>query len=98
MQIDQYGQTPQAKRKRIDSIEEAKELDLKEIDVEVSKQVDEIDKQAKFLGKNTNHINSLPILGFYSSSEIQIHNSHSASIGTNRPTSCLQGDHKEQYT
>ena len=37
MQIDQDGQTPQAKRKRIDSIEEAKELDLKVLYVEVSK-------------------------------------------------------------
>ena len=37
MEIDQYDQTPQTKRKRIDLGEEAKELDLKEIYVEVSK-------------------------------------------------------------
>ena len=37
MEIDQHDQTPQAKRKRIDSTEDSKELDLMEIDVEVSK-------------------------------------------------------------
>ena len=37
MEIDQDDQTPQAKRKRINSIEEAKELYLKEIDAEISK-------------------------------------------------------------
>ena len=37
MEIDQDDQTPQAKRQRIDSVEEAKELHLKEIYVEVSK-------------------------------------------------------------
>ena len=37
IKIDQDDQTPQTKRKRIDLVEEAKELDLKEINVEVSK-------------------------------------------------------------
>ena len=92
MEIDQDDQTPQAKRKRIDSVEEAKELYLKEIDVEVSKQVDEIDKKTNFWGK------TLTILIPYPSSESQIHNSHNASICTNRPTWCLQGDHKKQCT
>ena len=36
MEIDQDDKTPQAKRQRIDSVEEAKYLYLKEIDVEVS--------------------------------------------------------------
>ena len=51
MENDQDDQTPQAKRQRIDLVEEAKELDLKEIDVEVSKQVDEIEMKTNFLGK-----------------------------------------------
>ena len=64
MEIDQDDQTPQAKRKRIDSIEEAKELDLNEIDVEVSKQVDEIDKKTNFLGKTLTILIPYPSLDF----------------------------------
>ena len=51
MEIYEDEWTPQSKRKKIDPIEEAKELAIKEIQNEVSKEIGEIEQPTVLLDK-----------------------------------------------
>ena len=56
--------THQAKKKRIDPTEEGNKLAIKEIEIEVSKEIGEVDKPTILLGKTTTRMIPYPSLDF----------------------------------